>query len=81
MRAIAGALLVVAGAILGGATILAEATGQSQGHLGNHAALAYLVAAVVALFGLVVVIVGLVEYQRHQLPRHQRHLLHQRHDE
>ena len=77
MRAIAGALLIVAAAILGGATILAEATG----HLGNHAALGYLVAAAVALFGLVVVIAGLVEYQRHQLPRHQRHLLHQRHEE
>jgi len=79
MRAIAGALLVVAGAILGGATILAEATGQS--HLGNHAALAYLAAAVLALFGMATVIAGFVEHQRHQLPRHQRHLMYQRHDE
>jgi hypothetical protein len=77
MRVIAGALLVVAAAILGGATILAEAT--EQGRLGNHATLAYLVAAVLALFGLVVVIAGLVEYQHHQLPRHQRHLLHHTH--
>jgi hypothetical protein len=79
MRVIAGALLIVAAAILGGATILAEAT--EQGRLGNHAALAYLAAAVPALFGLVVVIAGLVEYQHHQLPRHQRHLLHERHHE
>ena len=78
MRVIAGALLVVAAAILGGATIMAEAT--EQGRLGNHAALAYLAAAVLALFGLVVVIAGLVEYQRHQLPRHQRHLMYERHD-
>ena len=79
MRAIAGALLVVAGAILGGATIIAEA--REQGRLGNHADLAYLIAASLALFGVLVVIAGLVEYQHHQLPRHQRHLLHERHHE
>jgi hypothetical protein len=79
MRAIAGALLVIAGAILGGATILAEAT--AQGRLGNGAAWGYLVAGALALFGMATVIAGLMEHQRHQLPRHKRHLMYQRHDE
>jgi hypothetical protein len=81
MRLIAGALLIVAAAILGGATILAEATLQSHDRLGNHTAMGYLVAAALALVGLCVMIAGLVEYRGHQLPRHQRQLMYDRHDQ
>jgi hypothetical protein len=80
MRLIAGALLIVAAAILAGASILAEATAQSQGGLGNHATMGYVVAAALALLGLFVGAAGFAEYQRHQLPRHQRHLMYERHD-
>ena len=80
MRLIAGALLIVAAAILAGATILAEATVQPRGDLGNHAVMGYVVAAALALLGLFVGAAGMAEYQRHQLPRHQRHLMYERHD-
>ena len=81
MRLIAGALLIVAAAILGGASILAEATAQSQDRLGAQATIGYVVATALALLGLIVGAAGLVEYQRHQLPRHQRHLMMDRHDQ
>ena len=59
MRAVAGALLIVAASVFSGAAILAEATLYAHNRLGNIGGWGHLAAAFLALFGLITLAAGL----------------------
>jgi len=64
MRAVAGALLIVAASVLAGAAIIAEATLQAHNRSGNPAGMAMLIAMVLALLGLILLVAGLAGDRR-----------------